>query len=144
MNKKYLKIEKLSVSENLAKFINKELLSGTKISKKKFWKGFDKYVHELAPQNKKLIDTNTIILRLPLLIERKNEIIRKKICRRLPEFFPLDEGIKFARESRKSRQSSAKSDTSEQHRAPRDGTGRRKCTCHCHTASTCSYRASAK
>ena len=57
MNKKYQKIEKLSVSENLAKFINKELLPGTKISEKRFWKGFDKYVHRLTPQNKKLIDT---------------------------------------------------------------------------------------
>ena len=56
MNKKYLKIVNLSVSENLAKFINKELLPGTKIKKEKFWKGFDKYAHELAFKNKKLID----------------------------------------------------------------------------------------
>ena len=55
MNKKYLKIVNLSVSENLAKFINKELLPGTKINKEKFWKGFDKCVHELAPKNKKLL-----------------------------------------------------------------------------------------
>ena len=57
MNKKYLKIVNLSVSENLAKFINKELLPGTKIKREKFWKGFDKYAHELAFKNKKLIDT---------------------------------------------------------------------------------------
>ena len=57
MNKKYLEIVNLSVSENLAKFINKELLPGTKIKKEKFWKGFDKYAHELTPKNKKLIDT---------------------------------------------------------------------------------------
>ena len=38
MNKKYLKIVNLSVSENLAKFINKELLPGTKIKKEKFGK----------------------------------------------------------------------------------------------------------
>ena len=69
MNKKYLKIVNLSVSENLAKFINKELLPGTKIKKEKFWKGFDKYAHELAFKNKKLIDIreklqNTIVLQL--------------------------------------------------------------------------------
>ena len=58
MNKKYLKIVNLSVSENLAKFINKELLPGTKIKKEKFWKGFDKYAHELAFKNKKLILQN--------------------------------------------------------------------------------------
>ena len=55
MKEKYLKIKNLSVSENLAKFINKELLPGTKISKEKFWKGFDKCVHELAPKNRKLL-----------------------------------------------------------------------------------------
>ena len=55
MNKKYLKIEKLSVSENLAKFINKELLPGTKVGKEKFWKSFDKCVHEIAPKNIKLL-----------------------------------------------------------------------------------------
>ena len=55
MKEKYLKIKKLSVSENLANFINKELLPGTKITKEKFWTGFDKCVHELAPKNIKLL-----------------------------------------------------------------------------------------
>ena len=55
MQEKYNKIENLSVSENLANFIDKELLPGTKINKKKFWKGFDKYVHELAPINRELL-----------------------------------------------------------------------------------------
>ena len=55
MKEKYLKIKNLSVSQNLANFINKELLPGTKISKEKFWKSFDKCVHELAPINKKLL-----------------------------------------------------------------------------------------
>ena len=55
MQEKYNKIENLSVSENLAKFINKELLPGTKINKKKFWKGFDKYLHELTPINRELL-----------------------------------------------------------------------------------------
>ena len=61
MNKKYLKIVNLSVSENLAKFINKELLPGTKIKKEKFWKCFDKYAHELAFKNKKLIDVRSLM-----------------------------------------------------------------------------------
>ena len=39
----------------MANFINKELLPKTKISKDKFWKGFDKCIHELAPKNKKLL-----------------------------------------------------------------------------------------
>ena len=55
MKEKYLKIKNLSISENLANFINKELLPGTKINKEKFWKGFDKCVHELAPKNIKLL-----------------------------------------------------------------------------------------
>jgi len=55
MKEKYLKIKNLSISENLANFINNELLPGTKINKEKFWKGFDKCVHELAPKNKKLL-----------------------------------------------------------------------------------------
>jgi len=55
MKENYLKIKNLSVSENLANFINKELLPKTKINKEKFWKGFDKCVHELAPINIKLL-----------------------------------------------------------------------------------------
>ena len=55
MKEKYIKIKNLSVSESLANFINKELLPGTKIKKEKFWKGFDKCVHKLAPENVKLL-----------------------------------------------------------------------------------------
>ena len=55
MKEKYIKIKHLSVSEKLANFINNELIPGTKISKKKFWGGFDKYVHELSPKNRKLL-----------------------------------------------------------------------------------------
>ncbi len=55
MKEKYLKIKNLSISENLANFINKELLPGTKISKEKFWNGFDKCIHKLAPKNIKLL-----------------------------------------------------------------------------------------
>ena len=55
MKKKYTKVHNLSVSNDLLDFINNDLLKGTKISKEKFWKGFDTTVHELAPKNKKLI-----------------------------------------------------------------------------------------
>ncbi len=56
MKEKYLKIENLSVSEKLVKFINSELLPGTKISNKRFWKGFSKSAHELSTINKKLLE----------------------------------------------------------------------------------------
>jgi len=55
MKEKYLKINRLSVSRNLANFINKELLPGTSINKKKFWRDFDKTIHELSPKNRKLL-----------------------------------------------------------------------------------------
>ena len=54
---KFVQIYDLSVSNVLLNFINKELLVGTSISNKHFWKNFNKVVHELAPKNKKLIET---------------------------------------------------------------------------------------
>jgi malate synthase len=57
MKEKYTKIQNLSVSTKLLNFINNELLKDTEISPKKFWEGFDKAVHELAPRNKELIQT---------------------------------------------------------------------------------------
>jgi len=56
MKKLYTKINNLSVSNELLNFVNMELLTGTKISPDKFWLGFDKAVHELAPINKELIN----------------------------------------------------------------------------------------
>ena len=56
MVEKYIKIEGLSVSKNLFNFINNELLPGTKIKKRFFWKGFNKYIHELAPKNKEYLE----------------------------------------------------------------------------------------
>ena len=53
---KFEKIFDLSVSKVLFQFINKELLPGTGISKKRFWGGFNKTIHELAPKNKLLIE----------------------------------------------------------------------------------------
>ena len=65
MNKKYQNINNLKVSDELLSFVNDELLKETSISPEKFWQGFDNMVHELSPQNKKLIE--------------KREILQKKI-----------------------------------------------------------------
>ena len=64
MKEKYIKIKDLSVSEKLANFINDKLLPGTKISKERFWSGFNKYIHELSPKNKNLIEKREKIQKL--------------------------------------------------------------------------------
>ena len=56
MSAKYVTLNKLKISENLLSFVNNELLKDLSIPKEKFWSGFDKAVHELAPLNKKLIE----------------------------------------------------------------------------------------
>ena len=55
MSISYKNINNLKVAEDLLIFVNNELLKDTDISTEKFWSGFDKIVHELAPENKKLI-----------------------------------------------------------------------------------------
>ena len=55
MKNKYASVNNLKVAENLLLFINNELLKDTEISPEKFWFGFDKAVHELAPKNRELI-----------------------------------------------------------------------------------------
>ena len=52
---KYTKIGNLSVSDELFKFINDELLNGINLNQKDFWEKFDNIIHELAPENRKLI-----------------------------------------------------------------------------------------
>ena len=80
MKEKYLKIKNLSVSKNLANFINKELLPGTKISKERFWNGFDKCVQELAPKNIKLLQKRERLQKAidTLHIEKKNNKLNLK------------------------------------------------------------------
>ena len=56
MRSKYHSVNNLKVSEELLLFVNNELFNGTDISPEKFWKDFDKAIHELAPKNKELID----------------------------------------------------------------------------------------
>jgi len=55
MKEQYTKIHNLSVSNKLLNFVNEELLKDTNISSEKFWEGFDRVVHELAPKNKDLL-----------------------------------------------------------------------------------------
>ena len=55
LNMDYSKKGKLSIATDLFEFINNELIPGTKINPEKFWKGFDKAIHELAPKNRKLL-----------------------------------------------------------------------------------------
>ncbi|WP_415323561.1 malate synthase G [Candidatus Pelagibacter sp. Uisw_127] len=55
MKEQYTKIHNLSVSNKLLNFVNEELLKNTNISPEKFWEGFDRVVHELAPRNKDLL-----------------------------------------------------------------------------------------
>ncbi len=55
MTSNYQNINNLKVSQILYTFVNNELLKDLDISPEKFWSGFDKAVHELAPRNKELI-----------------------------------------------------------------------------------------
>ncbi|MDA9042598.1 malate synthase G [Candidatus Pelagibacter sp.] len=56
MKEQYTKIHNLSISNKLLNFVNEELLKDTNISSEKFWEGFDRVVHELAPKNKDLLE----------------------------------------------------------------------------------------
>ncbi len=51
----YENVNNLKVTKELLSFVNDELLKNTGINPKKFWSGFDKVVHELAPKNRELI-----------------------------------------------------------------------------------------
>ena len=45
----------LTIDSDLLAFVNNELLAGSDIAARDFWAGFDKAVHELAPQNRALL-----------------------------------------------------------------------------------------
>tara|TARA_Y100000996_G_scaffold370827_1_gene318698 strand:+ start:323 stop:2476 length:2154 start_codon:yes stop_codon:yes gene_type:complete len=55
MNTKFENVNNLKISGKLLKFVNEELLKDTNISPEKFWSGFDKTVHDLAPKNNELL-----------------------------------------------------------------------------------------
>jgi len=56
MAKKYISQGQLSIASELLDFVNNELLPGTNVTKENFWSGLDKYAHELAPKNRKLLE----------------------------------------------------------------------------------------
>ena len=51
----------LKISSILFDFVNKEIIPGTDIQTDKFWDGFEKTVHQLAPINKNLIEKRETI-----------------------------------------------------------------------------------
>ena len=57
----YINVSDLKVAEDLLLFVNNELLKDTGVNQEKFWLGFDKAVHELAPKNKELIKTREVL-----------------------------------------------------------------------------------
>lgn len=61
MAKKYIALGRLSIASELLDFVNKHLLPGTGVTKKKFWGGLDKYAHELSPKNKNLLESREIL-----------------------------------------------------------------------------------
>ena len=93
----YIKKGNLSVAEELLKFVDSELLPATNIDKVKFWVGFDKAVHELAPINKKLLSTREEVQKVreekdPIDTLRTLLIEKHKISEK--EFKEVDSEIK--------------------------------------------------
>ena len=56
MAKKYISLGRLSIASKLLDFVNNELLPDTGVTKENFWRDLDKCAHELAPQNRKLLE----------------------------------------------------------------------------------------
>lgn len=52
----YVQIGNLQVAQILADFIHTEVLPGTDMNQETFWSGFDALIHELAPENKQLLN----------------------------------------------------------------------------------------
>ena len=61
MSTNYQSVNNLKVSNELFSFVNNELLKDIDIPSEKFWKNFDKLVHELTPKNKKLLEVRNIL-----------------------------------------------------------------------------------
>ena len=73
MKEKFVKIKNLSVDKILLDFVNNELLRDTEISSEKFWEGFDKAIHELAPKNKELLEIRETLQKEIDLWHKKNK-----------------------------------------------------------------------
>ena len=99
MAKKYISLGRLSISAKLLDFVNNELLPGTGVSKKIFWRGLDKSAHELALKNKNLIEFREILQKKIDIWHRENKskkINTKKYFNFLKEIGYLKkEGKKF-------------------------------------------------
>lgn len=52
---KYVQVGNLQVAEQLADFINQQVLPESGVVQNDFWLGFDQLIHELAPENKTLL-----------------------------------------------------------------------------------------
>ena len=52
----YIQVGDLRVASALYDFINKEALPQSGVDQEKFWAGFDQLVHDLAPENKALLE----------------------------------------------------------------------------------------
>ncbi len=99
MSDSFIKINTLSVSKNLADFVKNELLVGLDIKEKDFWDGFDKSINELAPINKKLLETRETLqseIDLWLKKNRNGEFNHQKYKNFLKEIgYLIDEGSDF-------------------------------------------------
>ena len=73
MKNKFIKINNLSVAKELSDFVNNELLKNTEISKDRFWKGFDKTIHDLAPKNRELLQARETMQQEIDLWHKKNK-----------------------------------------------------------------------
>ena len=97
MAKKYISIGRLSIASKLFDFVNKELLPGTLITKGNFWRGLDKYAHELSPKNKNLLEVREILQKKIDIWHRDKKggkINSKKYLNFLKEIGYLKKGIK--------------------------------------------------
>ncbi len=104
MNNSFVKINSLSVSKNLADFVEKELLPGLNISDKEFWDGFEKSIYELAPKNRQLLEIRETLqseIDLWLKKNRSDEIDYKKYKKFLRDIGYLkEEGEDFIIETK--------------------------------------------
>ena len=105
MSNSFIKINTLSVSKDLADFVKNELLPGLDINEKDFWDGFDKSINELAPINKKLLETRETLqseIDLWLKKNRNGEFNNKEYKNFLKEIGYLkEEGNDFKIDTKK-------------------------------------------
>ena len=52
----YIQVGNLQVDKGLYDFLNEQVLPDTEVNKEQFWAGFDTLIHDLAPENKALLE----------------------------------------------------------------------------------------